>query len=1299
MKKLLTSLLLATFCLGWVSSVFAAVDLHVTVNPDPVLPNGRLAYALSVTNTGSQAVTGVVVKDLFPEFVNVDYRHIPDGGTCPVSSCQTGERISWDLGTLAAHTSRTVRFEATVQNATVAGTVLDNLAELYIKNVLDNQVSTNVTVASGPGLELSIVDDRDPVVPGEQVTYTVVFGNRGANVLGVKLRAPLPVGTSFVSAGAGGSVVDGAVEWNLGTVLANASGERQFTVQVNGGAAVGDAVLAEALLVDGASSQTLVRAEDETALVSATPVELHVAVNPDPALPGEQLEYALTVTNTGSQAVTGVVVKDLFPEFVNVNYTLIPDGGTCPVSSCQTGERISWDIGTLAAHTSRTVRFEATVQNATVAGTVLDNLATLETDVGRATAQTAVPVASGPGLELSIVDDRDPVVPGEQVTYTVVFGNRGANVLGVKLRAPLPVGTSFVSAGAGGSVVDGAVEWNLGTVLANASGERQFTVQVNGGAAVGDAVLAEALLVDGASSQTLVRAEDETALVSATPVELHVAVNPDPALPGEQLEYALTVTNTGSQAVTGVVVKDLFPEFVNVNYTLIPDGGTCPVSSCQTGERISWDIGTLAAHTSRTVRFEATVQNATVAGTVLDNLATLTTDVGRATAQTAVPVASGPGLELSIVDDRDPVVPGEQVTYTVVFGNRGANVLGVKLRAPLPVGTSFVSAGAGGSVVDGAVEWNLGTVLANASGERQFTVQVNGGAAVGDAVLAEALLVDGASSQTLVRAEDETALVSATPVELHVAVNPDPALPGEQLEYALTVTNTGSQAVTGVVVKDLFPEFVNVNYTLIPDGGTCPVSSCQTGERISWDIGTLAAHTSRTVRFEATVQNATVAGTVLDNLATLTTDVGRATAQTAVPVASGPGLELSIVDDRDPVVPGEQVTYTVVFGNRSASTAMDLVLRAPLPVGTSFVSATAAGVLKNGVVEWDLGDRMIAGGVDIRHFTVHVNGSAAAGDAVQAEALLVDGITTQSLARTRTVTALEGSPPPVRLTSALNIDPDVPDEINYTLTVTNTSGLPVTGVVVKDLFPEFVNVNYSTGIQDGGTCPNYSCNSGERISWDVGSLAAGAVRLLRYTAVTQNSLKNGTVLRNRATLVHDTGAGSSGLDLGHGIVIDSDEDGLPDSWELSFFGNLNQTRAGDFDNDNLNNLEEYYAGTNPNDKDTDNDGMPDGYEVANGFNPLSAADAGQDADGDGLTNLKEFQLGTKPRDSDSDADGMPDKYEVDHGFDPLSAADAAADADGDGYSNLAEFKAGSNPLDPKSIPRIRAMPWLPLLLK
>ena len=101
--------------------------------------------------------------------------------------------------------------------------------------------------------------------------------------------------------------------------------------------------------------------------------------------------------------------------------------------------------------------------------------------------------------------------------------------------------------------------------------------------------------------------------------------------------------------------------------------------------------------------------------------------------------------------------------------------------------------------------------------------------------------------------------------------------------------------------------------------------------------------------------------------------------------------------------------------------------------------------------------------------------------------------------------------------------------------------------------------------------------------------------------------------------------------------------------------------------------------------DTDNDGLPDYWEVANGLNrttrtlgSLNLLEGEHDADGDGLTNELEYIFGSHATNADTDGDCIPDAVEVswaqstalDSEIADVSptAALTLADADGDGVN-------------------------------
>jgi Glucodextranase, domain B/Thrombospondin type 3 repeat/Bacterial TSP3 repeat len=121
--------------------------------------------------------------------------------------------------------------------------------------------------------------------------------------------------------------------------------------------------------------------------------------------------------------------------------------------------------------------------------------------------------------------------------------------------------------------------------------------------------------------------------------------------------------------------------------------------------------------------------------------------------------------------------------------------------------------------------------------------------------------------------------------------------------------------------------------------------------------------------------------------------------------------------------------------------------------------------------------------------------------------------------------------------------------------------------------------------------------------------------------------------------------------------------------------------------------------------DSDGDGLPDWYEQRHGLS-LSINDANIDTDLDGLTNIIELQIGSNPNIKDTDQDGWEDGREVNTEGTSAVLADtdqdgindnleAAAntdplnhDSDGDGFTDGFELISLTNPADPTSFPII-----------
>jgi len=113
--------------------------------------------------------------------------------------------------------------------------------------------------------------------------------------------------------------------------------------------------------------------------------------------------------------------------------------------------------------------------------------------------------------------------------------------------------------------------------------------------------------------------------------------------------------------------------------------------------------------------------------------------------------------------------------------------------------------------------------------------------------------------------------------------------------------------------------------------------------------------------------------------------------------------------------------------------------------------------------------------------------------------------------------------------------------------------------------------------------------------------------------------------------VHAEGAEDANGNISHPLIKDTDEDGMPDGWEMRYGldpGDASDA-AYDYNDDGLTNLEEYEKGKDPLERDVDDDYI-DNLAERMGFLGFVTDPFNKDTDDDGLTDLEEIAMCINP---------------------------------------------------------------------
>ena len=592
---------------------------------------------------------------------------------------------------------------------------------------------------------------------------------------------------------------------------------------------------------------------------------------PATALTGEEITYTLTITNHGPSDALAVNVSDNVPPEVIVNSVTAVRSGSGPISCldtvCQTGLMAEDEI--------IIITIAGTVDPAVVNGTVLPNLANVS-------SATPDPVSSNnedslstqiwvqTDLAITKVDLTDPVGPTQSFLYELTITNHGPSAAqGVTVTDTLAANTTFSTASAGCGLSGGQVICTVGSLPVDST--VRYLIGVVAADVVSGTVLTNEAEVAGvffdpvssnntATAQTTVQQQ----FGPSADVQIAKTASLGSVAAGGQVTYTLTISNAGPLQATSLLILDYLPDGVSLidvaasnpdyPYAFCTLSGICYLGSLSPGHTA---IVTLVAEVSPEYDGSSLTNIATVTANEVDYFG------DNNTASVTVNITDTADLSLTKIALADPIAAGELLMYQLNVTNDGpAMAHNVVITDIVPANTTYVGASGSCSESGGLVTCQADDLAAGANMSAWVQVRVDAAVISGTIITNEAYVSAANSPDTSATAT--TRVVAIPNIDLVLSkTGPITATPGQQIDFTILVTNTGSAVASFVNIEDTLPTGLSFNTINLNRGGiglfTCTGSICQ--------VNNMAVNEVVTATVTVTVDSGLTDGAILVNSA------------------------------------------------------------------------------------------------------------------------------------------------------------------------------------------------------------------------------------------------------------------------------------------------------------------------------------------------------------------------------------------------------------------------------------------------
>lgn len=499
--------------------------------------------------------------------------------------------------------------------------------------------------------------------------------------------------------------------------------------------------------------------------------------------------------------------------------------------------------------------------------------------------------------------------------------------------------------------------------------------------------------------------------------------------------------------------------------------------------------------------------------------------------------------DLAVTKDAPPnPAAGTDVSYSITVTNNGpATATPVTLTDPVPAFTTYVSGVGRSGVVcgeaGGVITCTWPGITSGTTVTLTLTVHVNADAG-GNFVNNQATVSAPQNDPNPFNNSDSAAFIAASQADVSVTKvdTPDPVVHGANITYTITVTNNGPGDARNTFLTDNLPFNATFVSATTPAGWSCgtPAPGQPFGE-IDCLNGSLANGSSGTFTVVVQVSPTELSGSTVSNSAHVSAQVtdpnlanNDAQASTLVDFAD---LSLTKTDAPDPVVPGNDLSYSMTATNQTGSgggTAQNVTVADSVPAHATFVSLTppsgwscttpAAG--GTGAISCT-NPSMPVGAAATFTLVVHVDPGTSSGTVLSNTASVSSATGDQNPGNnSATATTTVGASADLAVTKTAPPTRPNQSDLTYGMTVTNNGVSAAQSVTLTDPLP-FGTTFVSVSPPAGWSCTAPAVGSSGSVNCTIPALASGASA--GFVLVVHITAAPGGFLNNTASVSATTG--------------------------------------------------------------------------------------------------------------------------------------------------------------------------------